>query len=99
MALVAPLLEFLMKLGKQSNREKLPTFPKYMAYMVFFIFPNSMSYSTFNILADNDIREGLKIYSNWRTYPQLYVKGQLIGGLDIVKEMKDSGDLMDTLKA
>jgi len=55
-------------------------------------------YSTFNILADNDIREGLKTFSNWRTYPQLYVKAQLIGGLDIVKELKESGDLMSTLK-
>ncbi|XP_021961088.1 glutaredoxin 3 [Folsomia candida] len=55
-------------------------------------------YSTFNILADNEIREGLKVYSNWRTYPQLYIRGELIGGLDIVKELKESGDLMDTLK-
>lgn len=59
----------------------------------------SLPYSTFNILADNEIREGLKDYSNWKTYPQLYVKGELIGGLDIVKELKENGDLEETLKA
>lgn len=40
--------------------------------------------SFFNILADNDVREGLKAYSDWPTFPQLYTNGDLIGGLDIV---------------
>lgn len=44
-----------------------------------------MEFDTFNILEDNDVRQGLKTYSNWPTYPQLYVKGELIGGLDIAK--------------
>ena len=39
----------------------------------------------FNILADNDVREGLKLYSDWPTFPQLYTDGELIGGLDIVR--------------
>ncbi len=43
-------------------------------------------YGFFNILADDDVRQGLKAYSDWPTYPQLYVQGQLVGGLDIVKE-------------
>ncbi|XP_068987521.1 glutaredoxin 3-like [Bombus flavifrons] len=50
-------------------------------------------YQTFNILQDNDVREGLKKFSDWPTYPQLYVNGELIGGLDIVKEMNESGQL------
>ncbi|KAK2844971.1 hypothetical protein Q5P01_011630 [Channa striata] len=50
-------------------------------------------YDTFDILQDEEVRQGLKTYSNWPTYPQLYVKGELIGGLDIVKELKESGDL------
>lgn len=50
-------------------------------------------YQTFDILTDNDVREGLKKFSNWPTYPQLYVKGELIGGLDIVKEMVENGEL------
>ncbi|XP_055332345.1 glutaredoxin-3-like [Paramacrobiotus metropolitanus] len=56
-------------------------------------------YGTFDILEDQDVREGLKKFSNWPTYPQLYVKGQLIGGLDIVKELVNSGELESTLKA
>jgi monothiol glutaredoxin len=46
-----------------------------------------------NILADPELREGLKAYSNWPTFPQLYVDGQLIGGCDIVVEMYHSGEL------
>lgn len=57
-----------------------------------------VSYSTFNILSDMDIREGVKSYSNWPTYPQLYVKGELIGGNDIVTEMMNSGELQQVLK-
>lgn len=54
-------------------------------------------YKTFDILQDNDVREGLKKFSNWPTYPQLYLNGELIGGLDIVKEMDESGDLESML--
>ena len=50
-----------------------------------------------NILEDPDIREGLKIYSNWPTFPQLYVNGELIGGCDIVVEMYHSGELQEAL--
>jgi monothiol glutaredoxin len=57
-----------------------------------------VGFSTFNILADADIRQGLKEYSNWPTYPQLYVNGKLIGGNDIVTEMYQSGELQDYLK-
>lgn len=41
---------------------------------------------------------GLKAYSNWPTYPQMYVKGELIGGLDIVKELVASGELKETIE-
>ncbi|KAM9353394.1 glutaredoxin 3 [Symphorus nematophorus] len=57
-----------------------------------------VDYDTFDILQDEEVRQGLKTYSNWPTYPQLYVKGELIGGLDIMKELKESGDLVSTLK-
>ena len=46
-----------------------------------------------NIFEDPEIREGLKAYSNWPTFPQLYVNGELIGGCDIVVEMYQSGEL------
>lgn len=50
-------------------------------------------FSTFNIFEDPEIREGLKVYSNWPTFPQLYVNGELVGGCDIVVEMYHSGEL------
>ena len=46
-----------------------------------------------NVLADQSIREGIKVYSEWPTIPQLYVKNEFIGGCDIVKEMYESGEL------
>ncbi|XP_022909363.1 glutaredoxin 3 [Onthophagus taurus] len=55
-------------------------------------------FDTFDILEDEEVRQGLKTFSDWPTYPQLYVKGELIGGLDIVKELVASGELSDTLK-
>jgi len=47
---------------------------------------NQVKYGFFNILADNDVREGLKVFSDWPTFPQLYANGELVGGLDIVRE-------------
>ncbi|CAH1118811.1 unnamed protein product [Phaedon cochleariae] len=55
-------------------------------------------YETFDILTDEEVRQGLKKLSDWPTYPQLYVNGELIGGLDIIKEMLASGDLESALK-
>ena len=51
-----------------------------------------------NVLADNDIRQGIKDYSSWPTIPQLYIKGEFIGGSDIMREMYDSGELQQLLK-
>ncbi|XP_058797324.1 glutaredoxin-3 [Phymastichus coffea] len=61
--------------------------------MVALLNEHKADYETFDILEDNEVREGLKKYSNWPTYPQLYIKGELIGGLDIIKEMSESGEL------
>ena len=57
-----------------------------------------VSFKTFNILNDPEIRQGLKEFSNWPTYPQLYIGGRLIGGNDIVTEMHQSGELQEFLK-
>ena len=46
-----------------------------------------------NVLEDQEVREGIKAYSNWPTIPQLYVKGEFVGGCDIVREMFQSGEL------
>ena len=51
-----------------------------------------------NVLADNDIRQGIKDFSNWPTIPQLYVKGEFVGGSDIMREMYESGELLQVLK-
>lgn len=55
-------------------------------------------YSYVNIFEDQEVREGLKAYSNWPTFPQLYVKGELIGGCDIVIEMYHSGELQKLIE-
>ena len=54
-------------------------------------------FSYVNIFEDPEVREGLKTYSNWPTFPQLYVNGELIGGCDIVVEMYHSGELQTLL--
>ncbi|MGM0434048.1 MAG: Grx4 family monothiol glutaredoxin [Pseudomonadota bacterium] len=50
-----------------------------------------------NILDNDELREALKVYSNWPTYPQLYVNGELVGGCDIILEMHESGELQDVV--
>ena len=51
-----------------------------------------------NVLEDSDIREGIKQFTNWPTIPQLYVKGEFIGGCDIVREMYETGELQELLQ-
>eukprot|EP01083_Nonionella_stella_P245865 854205_1 len=58
---------------------------------------SNIAFHTFDILSDNDVRQGLKTYSDWPTYPQLYVNGDLLGGLDIMKEMAEEGDLAEQM--
>lgn len=58
---------------------------------------HQIAFSSFDILSDDQVRQGLKKFSNWPTYPQLYVKGKLIGGLDILNEMAEDGDLSEQL--
>jgi len=50
-------------------------------------------FASVNVLADPEIREGVKVYSNWPTVPQLYIKGEFVGGADIVREMYSQGEL------
>ncbi|CAF2517418.1 unnamed protein product [Rotaria sp. Silwood2] len=58
---------------------------------------NITDYKTFDILQDENVRQKLKEYSSWQTYPQIYVNGRLIGGLDILKQMDEEGTLVSTL--
>ena len=57
-----------------------------------------VDFKDINVLEDMSVRDGIKAYSNWPTIPQLYVKGQFIGGCDIVREMFQAGELQELLK-
>jgi monothiol glutaredoxin len=57
------------------------------------------TYGSYNILADPELREGLKEYSSWPTYPQLYVDGKLVGGADIVRDLHAKGELAKLVAA
>ena len=56
-----------------------------------------VDYKGINVLADSEIRQGIKEYSNWPTIPQLYVKGEFIGGCDITREMFQAGELQQLM--
>ncbi len=58
-----------------------------------------LGYETVNVLSDPEIRGGIKVFSDWPTIPQLYVRGEFVGGCDIIKDMHASGDLAKTLHA
>jgi monothiol glutaredoxin len=72
-----------------------PDFPQcgFSARVVAALRALEAKFAFINIFEDPEIREGLKSYSNWPTFPQLYVKGELIGGCDIAVEMYESGEL------
>ena len=55
-------------------------------------------FTTTNVLENENVREGIKEFSNWPTIPQLYVKGELMGGCDIIKEMFENGELQEIFK-
>ena len=78
----------------------LPSAPRcgFSRQMVELLRSLQVDFDSFDILTDEDVRQGLKVYSDWPTYPQLYVKGDLIGGLDIVKEMQEDGSLQELFR-
>ena len=58
----------------------------------------NVNFAGVNVLADQNLREGIKIYSDWPTIPQLYINGEFVGGCDIVKEMYQDGELQKALE-
>ena len=56
-----------------------------------------VNFSSVNVLKSNEMRDGIKQFSNWPTIPQLYIKEEFIGGCDIIKEMYESGELLELL--
>ena len=57
-----------------------------------------LNFHSVNVLEDQKIREGIKVYSDWPTIPQLYIKKEFVGGCDIVKEMYENGELKKVLE-
>jgi monothiol glutaredoxin len=76
-----------------------PAMPQcgFSAAVVSILKQTGVSFESYNILADPELREGLKEYSSWPTYPQLYVDGKLVGGADIVSSLHESGELQGVL--
>jgi monothiol glutaredoxin len=72
-----------------------PVFPQcgFSAAVVQILSELGVKFKAVDVLKDADIRQGIKEYSNWPTIPQLYVKGEFVGGCDIIREMHESGEL------
>lgn len=77
-----------------------PTFPQcgFSSTVVQILDYVGAEYGAVNVLDDPEIRQGIKDYNNWPTIPQIFVKGEFIGGCDIVKEMFETGELRDLMK-
>lgn len=77
-----------------------PVFPQcgFSAQVVQVLSLLGVKFKSFDILSDDELRQGIKEYSQWPTIPQLYVKGEFIGGCDIVREMYQAGELAQLLK-
>jgi Grx4 family monothiol glutaredoxin len=104
---LAPKESLEDRLGKLVNRHTIMLFMKglpsnpqcgFSRQIVEILDETGVSYDAFNIFEDDEVRQGLKEFSDWPTYPQLYHKGELLGGLDIVRELKESGELEEMLE-
>jgi monothiol glutaredoxin len=77
-----------------------PVFPQcgFSAAVVQILTQMGVKFKGVDVLADPEIRQGIKEFSSWPTIPQLYVKGEFVGGCDIIREMYEAGELQDLLK-
>jgi monothiol glutaredoxin len=77
-----------------------PVFPQcgFSAQVVQVLSELGVKFQSYDVLSDDDLRQGIKAYSNWPTIPQLYVQGEFVGGCDIVREMYLSGELAQLLE-
>ena len=78
-----------------------PVFPQcgFSAAVVGVLSHLGVKFRGINVLEDDEIREGIKAYSDWPTIPQLYVKREFVGGCDIIREMYETGELTEMLQA
>jgi len=77
-----------------------PVFPQcgFSSAVVQILTTMGVRFKGIDVLADPEIRDGIKAFSNWPTIPQLYVKGEFVGGCDIIREMYENGELQEYLK-
>ena len=77
-----------------------PDFPQcgFSANVVGILNYFGVKFTSFNVLEDNELREGIKEFSDWPTIPQIYIKKEFIGGCDILREMAESGEIIELFK-
>jgi len=77
-----------------------PVFPQcgFSAATVGVLTHLGLKFKSINVLDDEEVRQGIKTYSDWPTIPQLYIKSEFIGGCDIIREMYETGELIEKLK-
>lgn len=78
-----------------------PVFPQcgFSAAVVGVLSHLGVKFKGVNVLEDDAVREGIKTYSNWPTIPQLYIKGEFVGGCDIIREMYETGELIEMMNS
>jgi monothiol glutaredoxin len=78
-----------------------PVFPQcgFSSMVVQVLSHVGVKFKGIDVLADDAVRNGIKEFSNWPTIPQLYIKGEFVGGCDIIREMFEAGELQETFKA
>lgn len=100
--------ELLVKIEEQVKKNKVmlymkgnPNFPQcgFSAHTIEILKSYDIPFETADVLADKEVREGIKRYSNWPTIPQVYIDGKFVGGCDILHEMHENGELASKLKA
>ncbi|NBR39453.1 MAG: Grx4 family monothiol glutaredoxin [Alphaproteobacteria bacterium] len=78
-----------------------PVFPQcgFSAAVVGVLSHLGVKFKGVNVLEDDAVREGIKTYTNWPTIPQLYIKGEFVGGCDIIREMYETGELIEMMNS
>ena len=100
--------EALVKIEEQVKKNKVMLYMKgnrnfpqcgFSAHTIEILKSYDIPFETADVLADQEVREGIKRYSNWPTIPQVFINGKFVGGCDILHEMHESGELASKLKA